>query len=640
MKLTYRPEIDGLRAIAVLLVIFYHAEITVLGNNFFKAGFIGVDIFFVISGYLITSLILKELKEKNKFSFLHFYERRARRILPALFFVMLLTIPFAWIYLLPSNFVDYSKSILYSIGFTSNFYFHFSGLEYGTPDGLFKPFLHTWSLSVEEQYYIIFPAALIICFKYLKKHILTILILSMVISLIIADWGSKNYPSITFYLLHSRMWELLAGSILSYFEVNYGRKIKNNFLNNLIPLFGLVLIFSYIFFYNERITHPSFFTIIPVLGVCLLIWFSNKNDLITKILSSKLFVGTGLISYSLYLWHFPIFAFARIKDNTPSQYDKFEWIILTIVLSVLTYFLIEKFFKNRIAISKKALMFSLSSVLLLVFIFNSYIIYKKGFDYKYQINENYTLDNDFYKKQWLGFVKKVGMPEFKEKGKIKVLIIGNSHGNDTFNSFYLNKNLFDKHEFSIINVHVACFYYFVINEKLPLYCRQSFSGKNKSLAKSLFQKSDLLIISTQWSEKDIEILEKLISEMKIKKKEIVLFNNSLEVNVKIRRGFHILDFFVFRNGRLPNADELTKIEKEMFKQIKNKDKLNNKLKKIAKNKDIKILLKEEYLCDLDKKKCSVFTDDYKKISWDYAHYTLEGAKYLGKKIYENKWFTH
>ena len=640
MKLTYRPEIDGLRAIAVLLVIFYHAEITVLGNNFFKAGFIGVDIFFVISGYLITSLILKELKEKNKFSFLHFYERRARRILPALFFVMLLTIPFAWIYLLPSNFVDYSKSILYSIGFTSNFYFHFSGLEYGSPDGLFKPFLHTWSLSVEEQYYIIFPAALIICFKYLKKHILTILILSMVISLIIADWGSKNYPSITFYLLHSRMWELLAGSILSYFEVNYGRKIKNNFLNNLIPLFGLVLIFSYIFFYNERITHPSFFTIIPVLGVCLLIWFSNKNDLITKILSSKLFVGTGLISYSLYLWHFPIFAFARIKDNTPSQYDKFEWIFLTIVLSVLTYFLIEKFFKNRIAISKKALMFSLSSVLLLVFIFNSYIIYKKGFDYKYQINENYTLDNDFYKKQWLGFVKKVGMPEFKEKGKIKVLIIGNSHGNDTFNSFYLNKNLFDKHEFSIINVHVACFYYFVINEKLPLYCRQSFSGKNKSLAKSLFQKSDLLIISTQWSEKDIEILEKLISEMKVKKKEILLFNNSLEVNVKIRRGFHILDFFVFRNGRLPNADELTKIENEMFKQIKNKDKLNNKLIKIAKNKDIKILLKEEYLCDLDKKKCSVFTDDYKKISWDYAHYTLEGAKYLGKKIYENKWFAY
>ena len=148
MKITYRPEIDGLRAIAVVAVILYHAQITVFGHQPFKGGFIGVDIFFVISGYLITSIILKEIVATGSFLFKYFYERRIRRILPALLFVMLVSLPFAWIYLLPSSFVDFSKSILYSLGFSSNFYFHFSGQTYGAESGLLKPFffLHLFSI--------------------------------------------------------------------------------------------------------------------------------------------------------------------------------------------------------------------------------------------------------------------------------------------------------------------------------------------------------------------------------------------------------------------------------------------------------------------------------------------------------------
>ena len=599
MKLTYRPEIDGLRAIAVIFVIFYHAELYFLNQNFFKGGFIGVDIFFVISGYLITSLILKELVATNKFSFAHFYERRIRRIIPALFFVMLLSLPFAWLYLLPGDFIDYSKSILYSLGFSSNFYFHFSGLEYGTSDGLFKPFLHTWSLSVEEQYYIIFPIILIICFKYFRKHIYQILIFGLIISLIISDWGSKNYPSVTFYFLHSRMWELLAGSILAYIEIKKGRNVQNNLLSKTAPFFGLLFIIISVIYYNEKIPHPSYFTIIPIAGVCLIIWFSHERDFVTKILSSKLFVGTGLISYSLYLWHFPIFAFGRIKDNTPSQYDKFEWIILTIILSIFTYFLVEKFFKNRIAITKKILAFSLSLVFLAILIPNIYVIYKDGFKFKYQINENYTLDNKQHKDEWLNFSEKIGMPKFKDNKKINILIVGNSHGRDTFNVFHLNEDLFKDYEFSIINVHVACFHHFLSNETLPLYCRQNFSGKNKKLAKNIFSNSDLIILSTQWIDEDFEILNVFIEKLKSSNKKIVLLNNSLEVNIKIRRGFHILDFFVFLNRRLPNEKELDEIEKDMFKQLKNKSKLNKKLVEIAKKHNIKILFKEDYLCNLN-----------------------------------------
>jgi peptidoglycan/LPS O-acetylase OafA/YrhL len=222
IKVIYRPEIDGLRAIAVGAVILYHAQVSILGYQPFQGGFIGVDIFFVISGYLITSIILKELITTGSFSFKYFYERRIRRILPALLFVMLVSLPFAWMYLIPSSFIDFSKSILYSLGLSSNFYFHYSGQQYGAIDGLFKPFLHTWSLSVEEQFYILFPVILLIIFKYFRKYLIHILILGFVISLGLADWGSRNHPSFNFYALPTRAWELLAGSILAYFEISGG----------------------------------------------------------------------------------------------------------------------------------------------------------------------------------------------------------------------------------------------------------------------------------------------------------------------------------------------------------------------------------------------------------------------------------
>ena len=225
----YRPEIDGLRAIAIGAVILYHAKISIFGQSF-SGGFIGVDIFFVISGYLITSIILNELIYTGSFSFKHFYERRIRRILPLLLFVMLFSLPIAWLFLLPNDLVDFSKSILYSIGFSSNFYFHYTGQEYDAENGLFIPFLHTWSLSVEEQYYILFPIILYTTFKYFRKYLLHIFIIGFIISLGLANWGSKNFPSASFYFIHTRIWELMCGSLIAYCEIY---KIINNITNYL-----------------------------------------------------------------------------------------------------------------------------------------------------------------------------------------------------------------------------------------------------------------------------------------------------------------------------------------------------------------------------------------------------------------------
>ena len=349
MKITYRPEIDGLRAIAVLAVVLYHFQITIFNNQPFKGGFIGVDIFFVISGYLISLILFKELFLKGFFSFKHFYERRIRRILPVLFFVIFVSIPFAWMYLLPSSLIDFSKSILYSLGFGSNFYFHYSGQEYEDISGLLKPFLHTWSLSVEEQYYILFPLFLIIIFKCFRKYLIHILILGFIISLGLADWSSRNYPSSTFYFLHTRIWEIFAGTILAYFEITLAQRTKKKILIILFPKIGMFLIIITIVFFKLYFPHPSFYTFPAVLGTCFIIWFSDKDEIVTKILSSKLFVSIGLISYSLYLWHYPVLAFARITEIYYREdfFIKILLVILIFILSIFSYYLIEKPFRNK-----------------------------------------------------------------------------------------------------------------------------------------------------------------------------------------------------------------------------------------------------------------------------------------------------
>ena len=211
--LKYRREIDGSRAIAVAAVVLYHADFTFRGLTVFKGGFIGVDIFFVISGYLITSIILREMAE-NKFSFAGFYERRARRILPALFTVMLASIPFAWMYMLPKALKEYAGSVLSGLAFGSNIWF-WQEASYWTEPSALKPLLHTWSLSVEEQFYVLFPVALVLIWKFARRYLTSLFVLGFLLSLQLAHSGSVRFPDESFYLLPSRGWELLAGALLA-----------------------------------------------------------------------------------------------------------------------------------------------------------------------------------------------------------------------------------------------------------------------------------------------------------------------------------------------------------------------------------------------------------------------------------------
>lgn len=428
MKLTYHPEIDGLRAIAVGVIILYHAQINILGHQPFKGGFIGVDIFFVISGYLITSIILKELVTTGSFSFKYFYERRIRRILPALLFVMLVSLAFAWMYLLPSSLIDFSKSIIYSLGFSSNYYFWHSGHLYGVESGFLKPFLHTWSLSVEEQYYILFPIVLLITFKYFRKYLIHILILGFVISLGLADWSSRNYSTASFYFLHTRIWELLAGSILAYFEIT-GKRVsfKYKILNLILPSLGLLLIGFSVVFFDDKMFHPSFYTFYPIIGVCLIIFFSHKDEIITKILSTKLFVGIGLISYSLYLWHYPIFAFNKVIEFTQGNlFNKLLLGIIILSISIFSYYLIERPARQK-KYKLKVILSLLIFFIIFLIIINLNFIFNQGYKNRFNINIQDKVTYNYLTKDGKICFGNIKPCKFNKEKNHKIFLIGDSH---------------------------------------------------------------------------------------------------------------------------------------------------------------------------------------------------------------------
>lgn len=374
--LKYRAEIDGLRAIAVIPVVLFHA-----GLDFFGGGFVGVDVFFVISGYLITTILIGDI-ERGQFSIVNFYERRARRILPALFFVMMVCTFFAWKSMLPSQMKDFSLSLIAVCLFASNILF-WQKTDYFSPSSELNPMLHTWSLAVEEQYYIIFPLFLLFTWRFGKNRVFLIIIVMAVISLLMSEWGWRNQAVANFYLAPTRAWELFAGSISAFLVLRNGvRK------NNLLAFLGLTAVIIPIFTYDENTPFPSIYALPPVSGVVLLILYAGKETLVAKILSTKVFVGVGLISYSVYLWHQPVFAFARIGlVEQPSVILMVVLSIASVILGWLSWLYVETPFRNRGTFTR-ADIFKISGIGLVVFIVLGLVGYlNKGFPSRLEFEE-------------------------------------------------------------------------------------------------------------------------------------------------------------------------------------------------------------------------------------------------------------
>ncbi len=617
MELKYRPEIDGLRTIAVIAVIIYHLEIVFGKTLLLKGGFLGVDVFFVISGFLITSIIMSEYNRSGTLSIANFYVRRARRILPALFVVILVSLPFAWNLLLPTQLVDFSKSVLSSLAFGSNFYWDSTLQEYGAESALIKPFLHTWSLAVEEQYYIVFPLVMLAIYKWLKPYTITLLTAGFLLSLQFSESMTGHNASFSFYMLPSRFWELLAGSLLANILYFHPQEDNDALLNKTMPMLGLFLIFYSMVFVDFDANHPGFITLMPVIGTVLIIWFANENDLVTKVLSSKVFVGIGLISYSLYLWHYPIYAFGRIIDPTPTWHDKIFWIVLTFSLSLLTYIFVEKPFRNKKLIKLRQLIGFLMITVVVITSISAFSIYK----YHENLSENVDFRKEEKKRhRWSEYGLNVCVQKEQEAlcsigtNVIQnILVVGDSMAPDAVRIIGIN---YPQNRY-ILNYSSGCSPGKVQNKKSRHYLTCIDLNKKRFSPKSLIG-VDGVVINTLIA--DPVLTENYVKFLKQHgMNNIIIFGNYLrnkrkmsELIVEYKSKEAILNYI--------GSEHL----------MENNLKSDDKMRQIATKYDLEFISVRDFACQSEND-CMIFLENI-PYSWDRQHFSVEFSDFLAKKM--------
>jgi len=425
-KNKYIKQIDGLRGISIISVVLYH-----FFPEIFIGGFIGVDIFFVISGFVISKILIEEFNLNRTISIKNFYVKRIKRIFPAFFLVIFASTIFSYFILLPNYLVDFSKSSLASVFFSSNFYFFFTNQSYAAISSNFKPLLHLWSLSVEEQFYVFFPVFMLIFLRFFKNNYFLTIIISLSILLYIFSHILENlYYGSSFYLLPTRTVQFLIGCLVAYL---YLKKDENfNFQSLISPLFYLstIAIIIFIFFITNENLYPSYYSLPVMFGSAVLIYSTKFKILENSFLSSYLLVWFGKISYSLYLWHYPIFVYANYLDLLNSRLNQTLFLILSVIFAYISYNFYEKKFRYNYSFSKTLLI----SVIFCFFIFlYSYLsINSNGFEKRVPeiLSKNY--DSIIYKlKDDEGEICYDRKKDFchlnKGKNKLKVAVVGDSH---------------------------------------------------------------------------------------------------------------------------------------------------------------------------------------------------------------------
>lgn len=369
MSIKYRSDIDGLRAIAVLAVLFYHT-----GVSIFSGGYVGVDIFFVISGYLITGIIIRETQD-SKFSILKFYERRIRRIYPALYAVLIFILIIThWLYN-PHDYKEIGQSVAATVIFISNLLFSKQS-GYFNELALANPILHTWSLAVEEQFYLVFPLLVWLITRFAKAWLKFALVFLTLLSFSLSVHYTKLDPSASFYFAHLRAWELLIGGLLALDILP--SKISAT-TRNIYRLIGIVLLIISIFFYTEKTSFPGISALLPTLGAALIIYSGIGADSSgINFLKMPALVFIGKISYSLYLWHWPIIVFWKsYRIDTPTITDKVCWTAVSFAAAILSWKFIENPFRSASFLSRQSI-FTLAGSAMGIVLATSAIIFLKG----------------------------------------------------------------------------------------------------------------------------------------------------------------------------------------------------------------------------------------------------------------------
>ncbi len=677
-KKNYQPEIDGLKAIGILSLIFYHANLNIFGKSIFQGGFIGIDIFFIISGYLFTLSILNKISHNNDTSFKYFFENRVRRILPLLLFVILSFIPFAWIYFLPDDFVSYAKSIISSISFTSNFFNYYSGNELSEMKLSTKPFLHTWALSILVQFYVFFAFIIFLVLKHQKKHFTKILFFLVFLNLIFIQLSSSNNSSLfgsndffNSYFLQSRVWEILVGSILAFYKFNINEKIIKSsnarILREIFTFIGLILIISSIVNFNDQMPYLSLYLILPITGVSLIILFSSTNNSMTKILSFKLFTGIGSMSFSLYLWYFPVIVFARITEFVQGEIlNKIIVGSIIFLLSILTYYFIEKPTSNK-SYKFKLIFFGIFTAIIINLIFNFNVLNKNGElrNYPQIVKENTSENPWFLLKDSKGQVCHDNLSlmgcKFNSFSEKKIYIIGDSQMASLMHN--LKERVILKDYQFITSTFGGCLYYpgfnrvNVKNNEVFKNCNDDYFNSLKRilskeknsififggritlhLSNYRFDNKEGGVEGERWSGKYIptsSLYNDIGSSLKTEilklaeKNKIILIYPNPEVGWDVKRKIYLQ--WINRSDKFSNTFDFKNINTS-YKVYKDRNKRSFELLDSIKHSNVYRVYPHKLFCDtIIKERC--VTHDDKHIFYSDAHHpSIKGAEMINNLI--------
>lgn len=511
--ITYRPELDGLRALAVLSVIIYHAKLSAFESTILPGGYFGVDVFFVISGFLITKLLIHDIEVKGKFDAATFYMRRARRLLPSIVWILIVIIPISYYLLIPYQLHQYSKSALSSLIFLANGFFYFDKIQYGAEEALLQPLLHMWSLGVEAQFYLAYPLiffGILAVGKYKAQIWLfgTLIVGFFVLALAVTNWN----PDLSFFMLPSRLWEFFSGGVLVFVEKSRVYRLYF-WRSRALSLVGLFLILMPIALVNDFARHPGLVTLCPVFGSGLLILC--RDDFVCVLLRSRLLVYTGLISYSLYLWHYPIFSFARIATDSLSSGQKVMLIFLSFVAASISYALVEKPMRNAsLFLGRSRLTVFLFFSLVLV-AFSTWAIATNGWVTKVTSVSNMQSlfdENEMQKAREYVWREKTrrdyrNLDSFTfQSDRVRLLVVGDSNSGDLINALLM----VDNHELLEIvslrhNANCGAVYgdFVKLIEKYGRKDRRECINFDAQEFEMLVAQSDLVLWAQAWKEWEV-----------------------------------------------------------------------------------------------------------------------------------------
>lgn len=613
----YRAEIDGLRALAVIPVILFHA-----GFELFSGGFIGVDIFFVISGYLITKIIYQQSLIDN-FSFITFYDRRIRRILPPLILTALLTIIITMSFT-PSDIKNVGQSLVATFTFLSNYFFYLE-TDYFNPFNQAAPLLHTWSLSVEEQYYIFAPLLIyVIAKRRLFKYFIVIIILMASYNAAVSLTNTN--PNLSFYSLHTRTWELLAGTLIAFLCTDYSQLKLHSLLSDIISILSLLTLILCFVTINENFSHPSYVTVIPVVSTAFIIYFSKMAPITRGLLSNRILVGIGLISYSLYLFHNPIFSAIQYHFDEYSLVLKVLSLPFIVSLSVLSYKYIEKPLRRSSWNRKKSLhvliAISMTSLLILGYVAhtkNGFLSYfKRNFHGDANLIVNIELEQKLILRERRNYYPSDVGFGCKDKKCQRILIIGDSFAEDAYLALRSLGNT--KHSIRRINLDDECMNGYISNASAQI-CG------NNIVDMSLLNDADIVVITAKWQESTYRdgfiLAENIVNDTTA---TVFLVGSIL---------FEDLSSFAFKLSGISNDLRLIS-ELAFVNQRFDRLHISNKLRALAKNNTaIKWIEKSDFFCEMDLQRCTLYDEDFNPLILDNSHLTTRAYIPFGDFLITN-----